>query len=261
MSEVLTVIAPTPDADVNPVTFPFAVKEWCINAPAVNPATNSVFFTSEDGRSYRWNLVTNSLEQAIVLTPGILEPYVPTVIGPDGTVYTLNGGTFFALGSDANVNVTISSSAPDLRQQVVGTPVTFTATVTGSPTGPTARFLQWPHLQWITRHAHRPQCSLNPTDKVLHSSLRQARFSAITSSHRLNGELSRFDSVTMMQSPCQRLECRSRFHQPASWSYVALYRQPFPLFPGALIPRAGPFPDGPDFLQVPSSFRIAERHS
>lgn len=137
MREVLTVIAPTPDPDVSPVTFPFAVKEWCINAPAVNPATNSVFFSSEDGRSYRWNLATNSLEQARVLTPGILEPYVPTVIGPDGTVYTLNGGTFFALGSDPNVNVTISSSTPDLRHHVVGNPITFTATVTGSPTPPT----------------------------------------------------------------------------------------------------------------------------
>ena len=86
MREVLTVIGPTPDPDVNRTTFPFAVKEWCINAPAVNPATNSVYFTSEDGRSYRWNLVTNTLDQSVVLTPGFLEPYVPTVIGPDGTV-------------------------------------------------------------------------------------------------------------------------------------------------------------------------------
>jgi hypothetical protein len=59
MREVLTVIAPTPDPEVN---LPFAVKEWCINAPAVNPATNSVFFNNEDGRAYRWNLTTNSLD-------------------------------------------------------------------------------------------------------------------------------------------------------------------------------------------------------
>ena len=132
MREILTVIGPTPDPGPDPSAFPNAVKEWCINAPAVNPATQSVYFTSEDGRSYRWNLVTNTLDQAVVMTPGFLEPYVPTVIGPDGTVYTLNGGTLFALGNAPGINVTISSSSPDLRSVVVGTPITFTATVTGS---------------------------------------------------------------------------------------------------------------------------------
>lgn len=136
MREVLTVIGPTQDPGPNHSTFPYAVKEWCINAPAVNPATKSVFFTSEDGRSYRWNLMTNTLDQAVVLTQGIGEPYVPTVIGPDGTVYTLNGGTLFALGNVSGIDVTISSSSPDLRNTVVGSPISFTATVTGSPAGP-----------------------------------------------------------------------------------------------------------------------------
>lgn len=136
MREVLTVIAPTPDNDTNLNTFPNAVKEWCINAPAVNPATNSVFFTSEDGHSYRWNLATNSLEQAIRMTPGILEPYVPTVIGPDGTVYTLNGGTLFALGEVPGVKVSLFSSAADLRSTVVGDTVTFTASVSGGSAVP-----------------------------------------------------------------------------------------------------------------------------
>jgi hypothetical protein len=136
MREVLTLIGPTPDTGVAPTMFPLAVKEWCINAPAVNPANKSVYFTSEDGRSYRWNLATNTLDQSVVLTPGVLEPYVPTVIGPDGTVYTLNGGTFFALGNRPGVNVTIESSAPDSRAVVVGSTVTFTATVTGTPASP-----------------------------------------------------------------------------------------------------------------------------
>ena len=57
----------------------------------------------EDGHIYRWNLVTNSFTQTITLTEGIGEPYVPTVIGPDGIVYTLNGGTLFALGSLSGV--------------------------------------------------------------------------------------------------------------------------------------------------------------
>ncbi|HEV7475202.1 MAG TPA: Ig-like domain repeat protein, partial [Pyrinomonadaceae bacterium] len=131
MREVLTVIAPTPDAEQPGV--PNAVREWCINAPAVNPATNSVFFNNEDGRAYRWNLATNSLDQAIILNQGIGQPYVPTVIGPDGTIYTLNGGNLFALGNQPNTKVTINSSSPDLRETVVGTPITFTATVTGSP--------------------------------------------------------------------------------------------------------------------------------
>lgn len=136
MREVLTVIGPTPDPFPNPTTFPYAVREWCINAAAVNPATNSVFFTSEDGRSYRWNLVTNTLDQNVVLNPGIGQPYVPTVIGPDGTIYTLNGGTFFAMGSSPGVSVTITSSSPDLRNTVVGSPITFTATVTGGSVVP-----------------------------------------------------------------------------------------------------------------------------
>ena len=39
-----------------------------------------------------------TLWTSLILNPGIGQPYVPTVIGPDGTVYTLNGGTLFALG-------------------------------------------------------------------------------------------------------------------------------------------------------------------
>jgi hypothetical protein len=136
MREVLTVIGPAPDPVAQP-DYPLAVKEWCINAPAVNPPTNSIFFNNEDGRAYRWNLSNNSLDQTITLNEGIGQPYVPTVIGPDGTVYTLSGGTLFAIGNDPAVKVTLSSSSPDLRQTVFGDSVSFTATVTGltAPTG------------------------------------------------------------------------------------------------------------------------------
>lgn len=130
MREVLTIIGTTPDEN-HPGIFD-AVREFCINAPAVNPATKSVFFNSEDGRAYRWNLATNSLDQAVTLNQGLGQPYVPTVIGPDGTVFTLNGGTMFALGNVAGVNVTLASSAPDMRNTVVGTSLTLTATVSGS---------------------------------------------------------------------------------------------------------------------------------
>jgi hypothetical protein len=135
MREVLTVIGLTPDSE-NP-DIPGAVREWCINAPAVNPATKSVFFNSEDGHLYRWNLVTNSLDQAVRLTEGIGQPYVPTVIGPDGTVYTLNGGTLFAIGNVQGIIITVASSSPDLRETVFGTSITFTATITGSAPSPT----------------------------------------------------------------------------------------------------------------------------
>ena len=128
MREVRTLIGPTPDPDNYP-QFPYAVREWCINTAAVNPATNSIFVPNEDGRIYRWNVATNSFAQAVTLTAGIGEPYVPVLIGPDGTVLTLNGGTLFALGPLAGVNVTLATSAPDVRTFVTGNPVTFTATV------------------------------------------------------------------------------------------------------------------------------------
>ena len=133
MREVLTVAGPTPD-DEHP-SLPNAVREWCINTAAVNPATNSIFAPNEDGHIYRWNLATNSLSQEAALTDGVGEPYVPTVIGPDGTVYTLNGGTLFALGGLAGVGITLSSSNPDVRGAMIGQLLTFTAAVanTGPP--------------------------------------------------------------------------------------------------------------------------------
>ena len=92
MREVLTVLGPT-SAAPQP-----GVKEWCINAAAVDPATKSVLAGSEDGKLYRWNLETNSFSEQIVLTPGLGEAYTPTVIGPDGTVYAINNATLFAVG-------------------------------------------------------------------------------------------------------------------------------------------------------------------
>jgi hypothetical protein len=139
MREVLTAIGCTPDEEYITATnpLPFAVREWCINTAAVNPATKSVFAPSEDGHLYRWNLASNALDEVVALDPGVGEPYVPTVIGPDGTVYTLNAETFFAIGAPTNFSFTLYSSAPDLRYTVVGQPVIFTAVVTNlSPVGP-----------------------------------------------------------------------------------------------------------------------------
>jgi hypothetical protein len=140
MREVLTVIGCTPDPEYLTGTnrYPFAVREWCINTAAVNPATKSVFAPSEDGHLYRWDLSANSLAEVVALDPGVGEPYVPTVIGPDGTVYTLNAETLFAIGGPTNYSMAVYSSAADLRYTVLGEPVAFTAIVTNlNGAGPT----------------------------------------------------------------------------------------------------------------------------
>ena len=112
----------------------------------MNPATRSVFAPCEDGRIYRWDLAANSLAEAFTLGPGLSQPYVPTAIGPDGGIYALNGGKFFALGGFTNLGIAICSSSPDLCSVVAGQSVTFTAMVTNlntsgpAPTG-TVTFL------------------------------------------------------------------------------------------------------------------------
>ncbi len=94
MKEILTIMGVTPDNN----GFPGAVREWCINTAAVDPATKSVIANSEDGKLYRWDLTTNTLSQSIRLTNGIGEAYTPTVIGSDGTVYAINGAILNAVG-------------------------------------------------------------------------------------------------------------------------------------------------------------------
>jgi hypothetical protein len=97
MKEVLTIKGVTPDDEFPGV--PGAVREWCINSAAVDPATDSVLVNSEDGKLYRWNLGTNTFTQKITLTGGVGEAYTPTAVGPDGTVYAINKGILWAVGS------------------------------------------------------------------------------------------------------------------------------------------------------------------
>ena len=134
MREVLTVIGPTADKENRSASLPNAVREWCIDTPAVNPATNSVYIPSEDGHIYSWNLASNSLTQFLQLNAGIGLPYVPTIIGPDGQVYTLNGGTLSAMGSLSGVGIALTSSTPDVRSVVTGQSLTFTVAVTNTGT-------------------------------------------------------------------------------------------------------------------------------
>jgi len=97
MRVVLTVAGPTPDVDKLPL-WPNAVREWCINTGAVDPATQSILVNNEDGKLYRWSMTTGALSESIVLTAGIGEAYTPTLIGPDGTVYAINDAKLFAVG-------------------------------------------------------------------------------------------------------------------------------------------------------------------
>jgi hypothetical protein len=132
MREVLTAPGPTPDPDNVGTNSPHAVREWCINTAAVDPATDCIFTPSEDGHVYRWNLATNALSQGLTLGTGIGEAYVPTDIGPDGTVYTINNATLFAVGGLTGVGVNITSSIPDVRSLVTGQALTFTAVITNT---------------------------------------------------------------------------------------------------------------------------------
>ena len=131
MKEIMTATSPTEDSG-NIGSYPDATREWCTNGTVVDPATDSIFINNEDGYDYRWNLGTNTLTQAVDLTPGYGEPYTPTSIGPNGVVYALNGGTIFALGGYSNYTLTnITSQSP----AVVGQPVTFTTTLASTNGG------------------------------------------------------------------------------------------------------------------------------
>jgi hypothetical protein len=93
MKEVLTALGVTPDGGCFG-----GVREWCINSAAIDSFTNSVMANSEDGKLYRWNLITNTLSEVVTLSPGIGEAYTPTVIGADGTVYAINQAVLDAVG-------------------------------------------------------------------------------------------------------------------------------------------------------------------
>ena len=97
MKEILAIAGPTPDEQFRP-DHPNAVKEWCINTAAVDPTTKSVLVNNEDGRMYRWDLISNSLTETVTLTSGIGEAYTPTLVGMDGTAFAINNATLFAIG-------------------------------------------------------------------------------------------------------------------------------------------------------------------
>ena len=107
MKEVLTAAGVTPDPEYI-ATYPNAVREWCINSAAVDPATGSILVNSEDGKLYRWNLTTQTLSESVTLSAGVGEAYTPTVIGPDGTVYAINEAMLNAVGQTQQFALSIN---------------------------------------------------------------------------------------------------------------------------------------------------------
>jgi subtilisin-like proprotein convertase family protein len=134
MKQILTLPSPTPDTQFNGSGFLDAVREWCTNGTAVDPASDSVFINNEDGYAYRWNLTTNVITQAVEITNGIGEPYTPTAVGPDGTIYAINGGTLFSLGGYSNYTETFTTLP---SPSVVGQGITFTAALQSTTGGAT----------------------------------------------------------------------------------------------------------------------------
>jgi hypothetical protein len=89
MNEVLTIVGPTPNANLP------GVDEWCINSAAVDIANKCAVVNSEDGHVYRWNFTTNTLSAGLRLAPPTGEAYTSTLIGPDGAVYAVNDANLF----------------------------------------------------------------------------------------------------------------------------------------------------------------------
>jgi len=98
MKEIRIIAGVTPDPNAGP-EYPNAVLEWCVNTSAVDPYTGSVISGSEDGRLYRWHLDSNTLPEAITLATELGQAYTPSMIGPDGQVYTIHNSTLYAVGA------------------------------------------------------------------------------------------------------------------------------------------------------------------
>lgn len=93
MREIISREGVTPDP-----YYAGGVREWCINTAVVDPLTSSVLMNSEDGYLYRWHLPTNTFSERIQMNNGYAQSYTPTLLAPDGRVYTVNNARLFSVG-------------------------------------------------------------------------------------------------------------------------------------------------------------------
>ncbi len=100
MKPVITALGVTPDPRFIG-TYPNAVREWCINSAAVDVPGKSVVVNSEDGTVYKLDLTTGTLTSHIAVTDGIGEPYTPTIIAKDGTIFAVSKSRIFAIRAKA----------------------------------------------------------------------------------------------------------------------------------------------------------------
>jgi len=98
MTPVITVTGVTPDQGAVASGYPNAVHEWCINSAAIDIKGKCAILNSEDGRCYKWNFLTNTLQQTNVLSGGLGEAYTSTEIGKFGVVFAINNARLFAIG-------------------------------------------------------------------------------------------------------------------------------------------------------------------